>query len=67
MTEGSMLIDVERWSVHMCECVCVREKKEDRRMEKRKVRRKGKWRLIYKGYHKRINSSYLWMVGLWMV
>lgn len=38
-------------------------------MEKRKGRRKGKeeGRLIYKGSYKQINSSYLWMVGLWMV
>lgn len=25
MTEESVLIDVERWSVRVCECVCKRE------------------------------------------
>lgn len=51
MTEGSVLIDD---GVCMCVSVCVREKKEEGRMEKRKVRRKGKGegRLLYKGYYK---------------
>lgn len=25
MTEGSVFINMERWSVHVCECVCKRE------------------------------------------
>lgn len=53
MTEGSVFINMERWSVHVCECVCKKEEGGgENGEEKGKEEGEGEGRLLYKGYYK---------------